>query len=173
MMTIIRKVNGEEKKLLGGHFSAMMEKNKHQYLPCEGEAFAIKITVLHFQEFIKENPNTTVHHTDSMPCVQAWRRMTVGKFSSCPRISAFLTTMSSLPIRVEHRPGSSMQLADHASRHPPPPCGGKCEICQYVQEEQAVGDNIDAVMSIDEEGNVVFSQNPLPPVAYMEIPPTE
>ena len=150
LLTIIRKIDGKEVKLLGGYFSVKLEKNKHVWLPCEGEALGVKLTLLHFENYIRENPETTIHYTDSMPVTQAWRRMTTGRFSTCPRISAFLSTLASFPVRVEHRPGSSMALVDHASRHPPPSCKGECAICKYVSEEQTIGDRIRHVVTDDE-----------------------
>ena len=144
-LTIIRKVSGVDKHLPAGNFSAVLDKNKAAWLACVGEAYATKMTILHFEHFIRENPHVTVHYTDSMPVVQAWRRMTTGRMSSNPKIAAFLSTMSSVPIRIEHRPGSSLLLPDHASRHPPPPCKGQCAICQFVNEEQDIGDQIRTV----------------------------
>ena len=143
VLTIVRKIDGVEKQLPGGHFSAMLDKNKMSWLACVGEAYALKLTIAHFEHYIRENPHTTVHFTDSMPVVQAYRRMIAGKMSSNPRIAAFLSTMASVPIRIEHRPGSSILLADHASRHPPPPCQpDSCAICKFVNEEQDIGDKV-------------------------------
>ena len=58
----------------------------------EGEAFAVKSIVNHFESLIRENENETILYSDSIPVVQAWKKMTMGKFSTSPRISTFLTT---------------------------------------------------------------------------------
>ena len=42
LMAIIRQEEGKQKKLLGRHFSAKLDKNKSVWLPCEGEAFRVK-----------------------------------------------------------------------------------------------------------------------------------
>ena len=166
LLTIVRNINGKETKLLGGYFSAKLDKNKQVWLPCEGEALAVKLTLQHFENFIRECPETTTHYTDSMPVTQAYRKLTTGRFSTCPRISAFLTALSSFPVRVEHRPGSSMSLVDHASRNPPPTCEGKCEICKYVAEDQIVGDKI---RHVKENDDIKIDNDDLTTVPFLQL----
>ena len=155
-LMIVRKNGEEESRLNGGHFSVKLDKHKSSWLACEGEALGVKLTVLHFENYIRENPNTTIRYTDIMPVAQAWRMMTTGKFSSNHTISSFLSTLSSFPIRVEHRPGVSMTLPDHASRNPRD-CKGKCEICTFVSEEQSLGNKI---RSVTEEGDISMEKVP-------------
>ena len=146
-MTIIREVNGEEVILLGGHFSATLTKDQCEWLSCEGEAKAAQLVAQHFEHFIRENPNTTTLLCDNMPTVRAWKKMQQGQFSSSPRISTFLSALSSMPIRMEHRPGSSLEITDHASRHASPPCGGHCAICKFIEQEVTQGNNCDKLTS--------------------------
>ena len=56
-------------QLSGGYFSAMLDKNKSQWLPCEGEAIGIRLVLNHFQNYIRESDHTAIHYTDSQPCV--------------------------------------------------------------------------------------------------------
>ena len=163
-MLIIRKEDEKELKLLGGFFSSMFNKNQARWLACEGEAYAVKAVVQHFESQIRQNPNETVLFTDSMPVVQAWRKMLTGRFSSSPRIATFLSTMSTVPIRIEHRPGSSQLLADHGSRNPAPICQGDCQICKFNRDEQKVGDkakifNIENEELLDGAETVPFLQS--------------
>ena len=141
LLTIIRKTEEGEKKLLGGHFSATLTKDQCNWLPCEGEAKAVQLVIQHFEHFIRENPNTTIHLCDNIPTVLAWKKLMTGQFSTSPRISTFLSTLSSFPIRLEHRPGSSLEITDHASRHASAPCGNKCEICKFICDEVRSGNN--------------------------------
>ena len=94
-----------------------------------------------------------MHLTDSLPVIMAWKRMLVGKFSTSPRISTLLSTLASLPVRLQHSPGSNLMLSesmsDHASRNPPGPCVDKCEICTFNRSE---ADTLDRVFSLTEEG---------------------
>lgn len=151
LLTIIRKDGDKERKLLGGHFSATLTKDQCNWLPCEGESKAVQLVLQHFEHLIRENPNTTTHYCDNMPTVLAWRKLMTGQFSTSPRISTFLSTLAALPVRVEHRPGSALEIADHASRHASAPCQGKCEVCKYIADDVKVGNNCDALYSIMDE----------------------
>ena len=143
MMTIIRKdSSGNEVKLLGGHFSVKLNKGRSLWLPCDGEALACKLVLEHFQNEIRESKHEVIHYTDSMPVVMAARKLVTGRFSTSAKITAFLATIATLPVRIEHRPGSSMKLSDHASRNPPPICESDCQICKYVQDETDVGNQL-------------------------------
>ena len=105
-LVIIRKTdNNQTQELIGGFFSAILDKHKRNWLPCEGEACGIRLVLEHFKHHIRENNNVTVHFTDSQPCVLAWRRSLRGAFSSSARISTFLTGLSVLPVELRHKPG--------------------------------------------------------------------
>ena len=124
--------DGSTKELVGGFFSAVLSKHKRKWLPCEGEAAAIRLVLDHFSHHIRESNNTTIHFTDSMPCVLAWKRSLKGAFSSSARIATFLTGLSSLPIELHHKPGAQMYTSDYASRHPTLCTSNTCQICKFV-----------------------------------------
>ena len=150
-MMIIRKLDsGEEVSLLGGHFSAKVGEGRSKWLPCDGEALGVKQVLEHFQHHIRESRHECIHYTDSMPVVQAHRRLITGRFSNSSKITAFLATMATLPVRLEHRPGSSLLNEDHASRHPPPPCEGPCQICKFINDDVEIGNKL-SVYTLNEE----------------------
>ena len=150
-MMIIRKLDsGEEVSLLGGHFSAKVGEGRSKWLPCDGEALGVKQVLEHFQHHIRESIHECIHYTDSMPVVQAHRRLITGRFSNSSKITAFLATMATLPVRLEHRPGSSLLNEDHASRHPPPPCEGPCQICKFINDDVEIGNKL-SVFMLNEE----------------------
>ena len=119
----------------------MLDKNKSQWLPCEGEAIGIRLVLNHFQNYIRESDNTSIHYTDSQPCVLAWKRMQRGAFSSSSRINAFLVGLSVLPVELRHKAGKDLHTSDFASRNPATCNYDKCQICNFVQEWQTIGDN--------------------------------
>ena len=89
-LVISRKIGSEMTELVGGFFNAVLDKHKRAWLPCEGEAIGIRLVLEHFQHYIRESDHVTTHHTDSQPCVLAWKRSQRGAFSSSSRISSFL-----------------------------------------------------------------------------------
>ena len=150
-MMIVRKLDsGKEVSLLGGHFSAKVGEGRSKWLPCDGEALGVKQVLEHFQHHIRESNHECIHYTDSMPVVQAHRRLITGRFSNSSKITAFLATMATLPVRLEHRPGSSLLNEDHASRHPPPPCEGPCQICKFINDDVEIGNKL-SVFTLSEE----------------------
>ena len=98
--------DGSTKMLVGGFFSVVLDKYKRQWLPCEGEACGIKLVLNHYAQYIRESNHVTVHFTDSLPCVLAYKRCMRGAFSSSARVSAFLTEISTLPVEIRHKPGN-------------------------------------------------------------------
>ena len=133
--------DGTITELSGGYYSAMVDKNKSQWLPCEGEALGIRLVLNHFQHFIRESDHVATHFTDSQPCVLAWKRMQRGAFSSSSRINAFLVGLSVLPIELRHKAGKDLHTSDFASRNPAVCSNNKCQICNFVQDWQSIGDN--------------------------------
>ena len=136
-----KQPDGSIQELIGGFYSAILDKHKQAWLPCEGEAAGIRLVLDHFQNQIRESDNTTIHFTDSQPCVLAWKRSRRGAFSASSRISAFLTGLSLLPIELRHKPGKEMMTSDFASRNPVQCQSGKCQICKFVEEWQYIGAN--------------------------------
>ena len=148
-LIILRKQpNGETKELVGGFFSAILDKHKKNWIPCEGEAAAIRLVLEHFKHHIRESENNTIHYTDSQPCVLAWRRSLKGAFSASSRISTFLTGLSVLPIELRHRPGKLMFTSDFASRHPTECKSPKCQVCSFVRQWEGVGDRASNIRSV-------------------------
>ena len=113
-----KQPDGSTQELIGGFFSVILDKHKQCWLPCEGEAAGIRLVLEHFQNQIRESEHTTIHYTDSQPCVLAWKRSRRGAFSSSSRIAAFLTGLSVLPVELRHKAGKDMFTSDYASRHP-------------------------------------------------------
>ena len=133
--------NGQVTELLAGHYSCKLDKHKKKWLPCEGEAAGIKMTLKHFTPWIIDNNGVTTHHTDNQPCVQAWARLKKGAFSSSSRIASFLSELSGLPVNLEYKPGKDMNMSDFASRNPVH-CSQPevCQVCRFAREMEKVGD---------------------------------
>ena len=147
-MVIIRNINNKEMKLNGGFFSARLNDFQTKWLPCEGESLVCKLVLEHFKHYIRENNNTIHHFTDSLPCVQAFKRARLGAFSTSARISTFLTTISSLNVEIHHTPGKNIQLVDYNSRNPTTCSQAKCQICKFIKEQVEIGDNVGKLNSI-------------------------
>ena len=133
--------NGSTQDLVGGFFSAVLDRHKQAWLPCEGEACAIRLVVEHFKNQIRESDHVTTHYTDSQACVLAWKRSRRGAFSTSARICTFLTSLSVLPIELQHKPGKDMCTSDFASRNPTRCKDSRCQICSFAHELQDMGDN--------------------------------
>ena len=149
-MVINRTVNGVPRELHGGYFSVILDRFKERWIPCEAEAAGIRLVLQHFSPYIRESKHNTIHFTDNLPAVQAWRRCLQGQFSSSSRISTFLTNLSALSVELVYKPGKQLHSADYASRHPQP-CltSSKCQICSFAQKLQIVGDGATQVRSIE------------------------
>lgn len=143
--------SGETKILLGGHFSATLDKHKKNWLACEGEAAGIRLTLTHFAPQIRSSLHDAVHHTDSKPCVQAWGRSKKGAYSASSRIATFLTDLSALSVELVYTPGKEMFTSDFASRHPPDCKNVKCQICKFVAEWEILGDNAGSIKAVSIE----------------------
>ena len=152
-MEALRKLkNGSTIRLPAGYFSVMLDKHKSNWLPCEGEALGCKLVLEHFSPWLREAKNTSVHHTDNMPCVQAWKRSLKGAYSTSSRISSFLTGLSSLDVRLEYTPGKDMHNSDYASRNPTQCINKeKCQICKFASEQEKIGDDCNKIRPISIE----------------------
>ena len=150
-LVIERIVDGEKKFLLGGHFSKIL-KYRGLWLPCEGEAASIRLVLENFSPWIRESLHTTTHHTDNISCVNAWKRLKRGAFSTSGRISAFLTGLSTMSVTLIHTPGSEMFTSDYASRNPRE-CEDPvtCQICRFAEDLQKIGDEMDSVKRVTVE----------------------
>ena len=152
-MEVVRKSqDGKEKRLPAGHFSVMLDKHKSNWLACEGEALGCKLVLEHFSPWLRETKSTCIHHTDNMPCVQAWKRSLKGAYSKLSRISSFLSGLSALDVKLEYTPGKDMHNSDHASRNPIQ-CTNKdrCQICKFAFEQEEIGDEAKKIRTISIE----------------------
>ena len=151
-MLIERYEDGKKIWLLAGHYSATIDKAKTKWLPCEGEAAGIKMTLSHFSPWIIENNFFTTHHTDNQPCVQAWNRLRKGAYSNSSRIASFLSELSMLPVNIIYRAGKEMHTSDFASRNPVQ-CNtpGTCQICKFANEIEVIGDKSALIRSVSVE----------------------
>ena len=142
--------DGSIVKLLGGYFSAILNPLKSRWLPCEGEAAGIKLTINHFAPFIRDSKHQTVHLTDSMPCVHAYKRAKNGAYSSSSRIASFLSSIAELGIEIKHNPGKQMFTTDFQSRNPIQ-CQNpsKCQICKFVSQQSIMGENASQIRNIN------------------------
>ena len=106
----------------------------------------------HFSPWLRETKSTCIHHTDNMPCVQAWKRSLKGAYSKLSRISSFLSGLSALDVKLEYTPGKDMHNSDHASRNPIQ-CTNKdrCQICKFAFEQEEIGDEAKKIRTISIE----------------------
>ena len=73
--------------LLVGHFSQRLSLLHSCWLPCEGEALALKLAIRHFLPMMRESVNTTIAHSDNSSVVQAFKRARLGNHSASSRIA--------------------------------------------------------------------------------------
>ena len=147
-MLIKRKTPEGIITLNGGYFSVRLSELQSKWLPCEGEALGIKLVLEHFSPYLRENENVVTHYTDSLPCVQAYRRSRLGAFSNSARIATYLTSISSLNIEIVHMPGKKLSLVDNISRNPTKCTETKCQICKFVHEQIEMGEKASNIMNI-------------------------
>ena len=133
--------NGEVRRFLAGHFSLIMEKFRQAWYPCEGEGYAAKMVLKHFEPYIRENNNICIHFSDNQPVCDAFKRAKKGAFSANARLNTFLVTICNLPVEIRHKPGSQMFTADYASRHPQTCPDKTCSMCKFAYSEQLIGEN--------------------------------
>ena len=107
--------NGEVRRFLGGYFSLIIAAFRALWWPCEGEGFAVKMVLEHFERYIRENFNITIHFTDNMPVIDAWKRARKGAFSSNARLCTFLMAVVNYPIELRHKAGKEMLTTDYFS----------------------------------------------------------
>lgn len=121
------------KPVLSGLFNAKRRPHQVGWLPCELEALAITASVKHFSPYIVQSTQRTKILTDSLPCVNAFKKLARGEFSSSPRVTTFLSTLSHYQVDLQHIPGKSNTFSDFASRNPVS-CDGSCQICSFIEE---------------------------------------
>ena len=126
-----------DKKLhLTSFFSAKFKKHQASWLPCEIEALSIAAAVKHFAPYIIQATSKSCVLTDRKPCVQAFEKLCRGQFSSSPRVTSFLSTVSRYQISLLHLAGSANLPSDSASRNAPACDDPRCQICSFVSEAE-------------------------------------
>ncbi|KAH3874557.1 hypothetical protein DPMN_037803 [Dreissena polymorpha] len=121
---------------LAGFFSAKLRKHQVTGLPCEIEALSINAAVKHFSPYIIQSKCQTCVLTDSLPCVRSIERLCRGEFSSSPRVTSFLSTVSRYGVNLRHLAGSVNLPSDFASRNAPECTSQNCQICKFIIETE-------------------------------------
>ena len=125
-----------KKPQLAGFFNAKRRGSQASWLPCEVEALSIGVSIKHFSPYILQSNHQTRIMTDSKPCVQAYKKLQRGEFSTSPRVTTFLSIVSRFRVEVIHIPGKDNVFADFASRNPIN-CSGACQVCTFVDKLEA------------------------------------
>ena len=148
--------DGTVEKLHGGFYSARVSNWQQRWLPCEAECLSARLVLQHFRPQIQCSDQPVIHHTDSMPTFQAWKKAKTGAFSSSARIAAFLTEISDLNVEFVHTSGKNMNYSDYSSRHAVICHEPNCQICSFVNDKVFVGDNVIRSIKVEdiEKGNV-------------------
>ena len=123
---------------LAGFFSAKLRGSQVSWLPCEIEALSIATATKHFSPCIIQSHNKACILTDNKPCVQAFEKLCRGEFSTSPRVSTFLSVVSSFQASVRHVSGAAILPSDFASRNAPPPAcqDVTCQMCAFIHRTQ-------------------------------------
>ena len=112
----------------------MQSSKSISWLPCEIEALSIAATVKHFAPYIIQAKSKPYVLTDSKPCVQTFEKLCRGQFSSSPRVTSFLSTVSRYQVSLLHLAGSANLPSDFASRNAPVCEDPRCQVCSFVSE---------------------------------------
>ena len=114
-------------------YSTILNGSLENWFPCELEGFAIGTSGKKFKHFITRSNHETVFLSDS----SSWRKMKTGKMSASSRLCLFLSSVSSLPIRLEHSSGKLGQIigSDAISRNANI-CSNPlaCQMCKYIKD---------------------------------------
>ena len=121
---------------LAGYFSAEFKRHQAAWLPCEIEALSIAAAAKHFAPYIIQPKSKTYVLTDSKPCVQAFDKLCRGQFSSCPRVSSFLSFVSRYQVTLLHLAGSANLPSDFISRNAPACVDPRFQVCSFVSDAE-------------------------------------
>jgi hypothetical protein len=88
--------------------------------------------VKHFRPFIIQSHHPACILTDRKPCVQAIDKLRRGEFSASPRVTSFLSIVSSYQADIQHLASSANVPSDCASRNAPECNEPKCQICNFI-----------------------------------------
>lgn len=90
---------------------------------------------------IKESKTSTQILTDSKPCIEAFRRLSRGQFSTSARVATYFSTLSKHKVTLQHLPGRLNEAADYLSRNPNVCLHDNCQICNFVYEYEPISVN--------------------------------
>ncbi|NRB15972.1 MAG: hypothetical protein HRU29_16410 [Rhizobiales bacterium] len=125
----------DSKPRLSGLFNAKRKAPQLGWLPCEMEALSIAVGVKHFGPYIIQSLHKTKVFTDSKPCVEAYKKLRRGEFSSSSRVMTFLSTVSHYQVELHHIAGKNNMFSDFNSRNPIT-CDGGCQVCTFVKKTE-------------------------------------
>ncbi|XP_062616881.1 uncharacterized protein LOC134278595 [Saccostrea cucullata] len=144
---------------LAEFFSAKLRKHHVTWLPCEIEALCISAAIKHFSPYIIQSAHKTCVLTDSKPCVQAIQKLCRGKFSSSPRVTSSLSTVSRYQVDLQHLAGSANIPSDFASRNAAEWENPSCQICNFIIQME---DSVVRVAKAKDQGTDKMETLPLP-----------
>ena len=116
---------------VAGFFSQQLSPTHRKWLPCEIEGISIAAAIRYFDGYIVQSKHRTQVLTDNKPCVDAYRKLLRGQFSSNARLSTFLSSVSRHHVLIQHLSGAANLPADFASRNPVICNEPKCQICSF------------------------------------------
>ena len=79
---------------VAGFFSQQLSPSHRKWLPCEIEGISIAAAIRYFDGYIVQSKHRTQVLTDNKPCVEAYRKLLRGQFSSNARLSTYLSSVS-------------------------------------------------------------------------------
>ena len=88
------------------------------------------------------------HYSDSSPTVDAWNLSKKGAYSSSPHLSTFLSGLSTLSVKIKHKPGKEMLSTNFLSRNPKACDVQRCKICVYVKKWKDAGENCQHIRTV-------------------------
>ena len=115
-------------------FSAKLRDREVTWLPREIEALSIAAATKHFSPYIVQSKTPSCILTDSMPCVQAFQKLRHGEFSSSPRVTTFVSTVSRFQASVRHVDEAAILPSDFGSRNTPDCDSPTCQVCTFAQQ---------------------------------------
>ena len=122
------------KPAVAGYYNSTLRKNQAPLMPCELEALAIGSAIKHFSYYISQSYKQCKVLTDSKPCVQSFKRLLKGEFSSSHKVTTFISIARRYNVDICHIPGGDNVLADYCSRNPIPCVTKNCDICTFIEE---------------------------------------
>ena len=142
--------DGSTKTYHSGFFSACLNSTQQKWLPCEAECLGVKLVLEHFAPLLKESTHQVTHYCDNLPTVLAFQKLKQGKFSSSPRIAAFLTSVNTFNVNIVHKAGKDIALTDYISRNPVECRTKRCQVCSFTKEQVEIGDALVHKVTVSE-----------------------